>query len=295
MKIAKFFKDPLFQFLLIGIVIYALYFAFGINSDEENENTIVVSSGEVAWMKDSWSKKMNRPPTQEELDAMINSNIEETALYNEAIKMGLDKDDIIIRRRLSQKLRFLQEDLLQPTEPSDEELQNYFEESIDKYYSDLSFTMTQIFFDPDKREEATLIDAEKTKKELMLIDINTINPNDYGDRFMLQSYYPDRTQLEIAKLFGSEFAKSVSQLDTGKWHGPILSGYGTHLVYISTRIDPPSPVLENVKERVMADWKVYKQKEINRLYIESVLSRYTIIIEEDNSSKVLPSAKTNAG
>lgn len=280
----KIFRDPLFHFFILGIVIYALYFLFAGNSnDNSQENTIVVSTGEVTWMRDTWTKKMNRPPTQEELEAMINSNVEETVLYKEALKMGLDADDVIIRRRLSQKLRFLQEDLVKPQNPSDEELNTFFNTHINRYQADQKITVTQIFFDPDKREETTLEDAKLTMAILNKMNFNKVNSNEYGDRFMLQSYYPNRTEVEMAKLFGSEFAKSIFQLDTGKWHGPILSGYGTHLVYIEQKLDPPTPNLESVRDLVLDDWKVYKQEEINRLFIEGLLARYTVIIESTDS------------
>ncbi|MGL1889662.1 MAG: peptidylprolyl isomerase [Reichenbachiella sp.] len=277
--IGRLFYEPLVQFLLIGFSLYMLYGLFGFTEDSTDENTLVVTSGELAWMKDTWTKRWNRPPTERELEGLINQHVEEAILYREAVKMGLDNDDVIIKRRMAQKLRFLQEDLMKPVEPSDEELQSYFEEKKAAYTSAPLLTLTQIFFDPDLREDATLPDAEKTKAQLMKMDIKSINPNKYGDRFMLQSYFPNRTEAEIAKLFGSEFAVTVAGLSSEQWHGPVLSGYGTHLVYIDSIAEPEPPQFETVKTTVMEDWKVNKQKELNELFIESVLSRYTITIE----------------
>jgi hypothetical protein len=287
MKSSKIFKEPLFQFFLIGIIIYALYGLFAMKAtDASGENMLVVTEGDVSWMTDSWTKRWNRPPTDLEFAGLITQHIEESILYQEALKMGLDRNDVIIRRRLAQKLRFLQEDLVRPSIPEEEELGIFFNENIDKYRPEQLITITQIFFDPDKRDEATLGDAENAKKELIRKDFANIEPANHGDNFMLQNYYPGRSQTELAKLFGSEFAQTVMKLKPEQWHGPVLSGYGTHLVYISDRIEPVQPVFEDVKEVVLEDWRSTKQQEINNLFIEGLLSRYSIVFEDGEGNEV---------
>jgi len=286
MKFTRVFKEPLFQFFLIGIVLYAVYALFGKIDNSLDENTVIVTEGDLAWMADSWTKRWNRPPTASEFKGLIDHHIEESILYQESLKMGLDKNDVIIRRRLAQKLRFLQEDLTKPPEPADEELDMYFNENIAKYSPEELITMTQIFFDPDNRDEATLRDAENTIKVLQKMDIADIEPAEYGDNFMLQNYYPGLSEIEIAKLFGNDFAQSVMVLKPGQWHGPILSGYGTHLVYISERIEPVQPIFTEVRELVLEDWRIAKQEEINNLFIEGLISRYTIIFEDKEGIEV---------
>ena len=286
MKNSIVFKEPLLQFFLIGMAVYGVYALFGKIDNRSAENTLIVTEGEMAWMEDSWTKRWNRPPTEEELEGLIDQHIKESILYQEALKMGLDKNDIIIRRRLAQKLRFLQEDLIKPPEPESDELSMYFNENIDKYSPDKLITMTQIYFDPDKRDETTLSDAENAKKELIKKEFTTIDPADYGDNFMLQNYYPGSTQTEIAKLFGNEFAQSVMELEPGQWHGPVLSGYGTHLVYISERMDPVQPIFTEVQELVLEDWKVAKQQEINDLFIEGLISQYTVVFEDEEGNEI---------
>jgi hypothetical protein len=286
MKITKVFDEPLFQFFLIGATIYGVYALFGKTDYNADENTVIVTEGEMAWMQDSWSKRWNRPPTEAEFKGLIDQHIEESILYQESLKMGLDENDVIIRRRLAQKLRFLQEDLVKAGEPSGEELVLYFNENVDQYSSEELITMTQIFFDPDKRDARTLSDAENEKRELLKINFADIDPSDYGDRFMLQNYYPRHTQTEISKLFGSEFAQSVIALEVGQWHGPMLSGYGTHLVYISERTEPVQPIFADVQELVVEDWKIARQQEVNDLFIASLVARYTIIFEDGKGNEI---------
>src|SRR5210317_898051 len=126
---------------------------------EETDKTIVVTAGEIEWMQSSWQKRWNRPPTAEEFDGLIQQYIKETVLYREALTMGLNQLDQVIRRRLAQKLEFLAKDLVQLTPPTDEELQAYFDAHRDRYQQPARYTFTQVFFDPDKRGNATLKDA----------------------------------------------------------------------------------------------------------------------------------------
>jgi hypothetical protein len=283
MKVKSILKEPLFHFFVLGVFVYVLYGLFASFENEPAENTIVVTKGEIDWMKDTWTKRWNRPPTYAELEGLIDQHIEESIFYQEALKMGLDQNDVIIRRRLAQKLKFLQEDLLKPGEPSEEELKDYFIENISIYSSDEVITLTQIFYDPDKRGSITLQDAENDKSRLTEMDIDDIDPKIFGDYFMLQNYYPGRSQQDIAKLFGSEFARNVMSLEPDKWHGPVLSGYGTHLVYVTDRIEPVESKFEDVRDLVLEDWRVDQQEKMNQLFAEGVIARYTVIIEDEDS------------
>ena len=99
---------------------------------------------------------------------------------------------------------------------------------------------------------------------------------------MLQGYYPERSEADISKLFGSEFAKSIMELEPEKWHGPVLSGYGTHLVYVHVLQEFPVPTFEQVSARVREDWVTQKREELNDEYIESLLRRYNVVIEGED-------------
>ena len=283
MKVKSILKEPLFQFFVLGVFVYVLYGLFASLDDKQAENTIVVTKGEIDWMKDTWTKRWNRPPTDQELEGLIDQHIEESIFYQEALKMGLDQNDVIIRRRLAQKLKFLQEDLLKPGEPSEEELKAYFRENISTYSSDELVTLTQIFYDPDKRGSSTLQDAENDKARLNDMDIDVVDPKAFGDYFMLQNYYPGRSQQDISKLFGSEFARNVMSLDLDQWHGPILSGYGTHLVYVTDRVESVEPNFEDVQDLVLEDWKIAQQEKMNQMFAEGVIARYTVIVEDADS------------
>ncbi len=275
-------KQPLFHFLLIGALIYLFYGFFSEKSagTVESDRTITVTQGEIAFMVDSWQKSWNRPPTEKEREGFINAYIKEMVYYRVALEMGLDKNDVTIRRLLGRKLQFITNDLIQPQPPGEDELKAYFKNNIDSYTPPVRVTMTQIFFDPDLREDETLTDAENAIEILNNIDIESVTANEYGDRMMLQNYYPYRTEAEIAKLFGGEFAKSIIELKTNKWHGPILSGYGTHIVYLHDRQESDPPDFDEVRELVLANWIAEKKQELNDLYYQGLVARYDIVIED---------------
>jgi len=265
--------------MFIGVAIYLLYSVFADPLPEGNDKTIVVSAGEIEWMQTSWQKRWNRPPTAEEFDGLIQQYIKETVLYREALTMGLNQHDQVIRRRLAQKLEFLAKDLVALTPPTEEELQAYFDEHRKRYQEPTRYTFTQVFIDPDKRGDATLDDAEAIKATLMAAGDAIENAAVLGDDLMLQDYYPEKDQAEIQKFFGSRFAEALIALSPGQWHGPVLSGYGVHLVYISNITEPPAPVFAEMRERVVQDWTTDRSEELNEQFYTNLRNQYTIVIE----------------
>jgi len=276
----KLLREPLVHFMFIGAVIYALYGLFAEEVPAETDKTIVVTAGEIQWMRASWQKRWNRPPTAQEFDGLIQQYIKETVLYREALTMGLNKHDVVIRRRLAQKLEFLAKDLVALTPPTEAELQAYFEENQARYQEPTLYTFTQIFFDPDKRGDATLDDAETVKATLIAQGDAIDDPGALGDGLMLQNYYPQKDRAEIQRNLGSGFTDTLITLAPGQWHGPVLSGFGVHLVYVSNISEPPPPSFAELQERVIADWSLERGKELNDKFYASLREQYSIVIEE---------------
>jgi len=276
----KLLREPLLHFMFIGAAIYLLYGVFAEPMPEADDKTIVVSAGEIEWMQTAWQKRWNRPPTVAEFDGLIQQYIKETVLYREALTMGLNQHDQVIRRRLAQKLEFLAKDLVALTPPAEEELSAYFDLHRERYQEPALYTFTQVFVDPDKRGDSTLDDAEVIKTSLIAQGDAVEDPGALGDDFMLQNYYPQKDLVEIQKQFGSGFTESLAKLSPGQWHGPVLSGYGVHLVYISSVSEPPAQVLADVRERVVQDWEMERGEELNDKFYASLREQYTVVIEE---------------
>ena len=281
----KLLREPLVHFLFIGAAIYLLYGVFAEPAPEADDKTIVVSAGEVEWMQTAWQKRWNRLPTAAELDGLIQQYIRESVLYREALTMGLNRHDSVIRRRLAQKLEFLAKDLVALTPPTEEELQAYFAEHKARYQAPARYTFTQVFLDPDKRGDATLSDAERIKAALIAQGEPKQSAGALGDSLMLQDYYPEKDQAEIQKQFGSGFAESLVALTPGQWHGPVLSGYGVHLVYVSAVAQPPAPDFATVRERVTQDWTTARSEALNEQFYANLREQYTVVIEAPANGK----------
>ena len=275
-------KQPVVQFMLVGLVMFLVntYILQAKDADKVDEYKVYLTSGEVNSMREMWTSRWQRPPTKDELQGMINQRVEEAILFREAVKIGLNKNDNIIRQRMAQKLEFLSNDLVKPDSATAEEVQVYFEQNIKKYTTPANITITQLFINPKLHGDQLEKEVNMRLKKLNHLDPSSNKINQYRDQFSLQTYFPDKSQLDLAKLFGSEFAASVFDLETDEWMGPVNSQYGAHLVYISHKNLAVVPEFETVQDRVAGDLQRENQIALNNLYLEGILSRYEVIIED---------------
>lgn len=278
--VAEPLRHPLVQFLIVGALLgLALHWISG-PTVRDDETTIEITSADIARMDAGWRGRWNRPPTAEELDGLIRAQVRERALHREAVAMGLARDDPQVRRVLVQKLERIVTDLVELSlAPTDQDLRNYFDENSENYRPSPLITFTQVFVDPDRRGDRTLKDADEFLTELKARDGVPADLDAFGDPFMLQQYYPKKERQRIAGLFGGEFADSLFDLSPGQWHGPVLSGYGTHLVYIETLTEFPLPSLDEVRERLTQDWVDLNRREITETYFADLLGKYEVTVE----------------
>ncbi|TDJ47150.1 MAG: peptidyl-prolyl cis-trans isomerase [Gemmatimonadetes bacterium] len=286
-KLRNFAKEPLIQFLLIGACIYGAYAWFGTPDEDVTDDTIIVDAARIDSFIGQWQRRWNRPPTRRELDGVINAFVREDILYRAALAMGLDQDDPITRRRMAQKLEFLTNDIALFKEPVPGELERYFEDNQARYRDPDLITFSQVFFDPDAREDATLDDAAEMLAQLQVVGEPDPATLTAGDRFMLQNYFSAASELEVRRQLGTGFTEAVMQLEPGQWHGPVLSGFGVHLVYVYQLAVAPAPEFEDVQQQVLENWQSEQQEDFNETFFESLKSRYEIVIAEPPAGAVL--------
>jgi hypothetical protein len=279
--IAKAAGQPLIQFLVLGVIIFALWAWIAGPASEGDDKTILVTATDVSRLDAAWRARFNRPPTDQELTGLVRDHVREIALYRHAVAMGLDQNDTTIRRMLGQKLQNLSRSLVELSlSPTEQELKSYFEANAERYLPPDLITFTQVFVDPDKRGDATLDAAAEILAELRSLAEPTEGTEDFGDQFMLQRYYPQKDELEIRKLFGQGFTQSVFELGPGEWHGPVLSGYGVHLVYVHHIGKAPAPEFALIQEEVRQQWMDEKRSDLQDKYINEVLSGYEVVFED---------------
>ena len=274
-------REPLLHFLIIGAGLFVLFYQVSDPQIREDQNKIIVTLAEIEQLRNQWQQQWKRPPTNEELQGMIDAYIRETILYREALALGLDKDDIIIRRRLGQKLEFIFKDLAEQIEPDEAELQQHLEDNITRYTDSIRSTFDHVYFNPDKRGADISGDAAETL-ELLKNEAAVTDPLSLGDRFLYQYNFENQSKQQIARVFGREFAENLDNLEVGQWSGPVESGYGLHLVFLSDRAEPQAPTLEAVRDKVRWDLLALRQKELDTAFYEDLLQRYEIEIESSN-------------
>jgi len=281
----KIFKEPLVHFLVLGACLFALYSWVGGDAPQSELDEIVVTPGRIENLVRGFEKTWHRAPTEQELDGLIQEHVREEIYYREALAMGLDRDDTIVRRRMRQKLEFLSEDIMALPEPSDEELQVYLDEHPDFFRVEAEVTFQHVFLNVDKRGNAASADAELLLDRLRQEE-GSLDVSELGDRFMLGNAFEAASEHEIERLFGNRFVAPMLETPIQTWHGPVTSGYGLHLVYISERTESRSPSLDEVREMVIREWTAEKRKELNEAFYERLYERYKITIERPNETNV---------
>jgi parvulin-like peptidyl-prolyl isomerase len=226
-----------------------------------------------------------RPPTQEELRGLVDDFVREEVLYREAKAMGLDQDDVIVRRRMRQKFEFLAEDLAARTgPPTDQELEAYLRQHADKYSEEASFSFEHVFFSREKRGASADVDA--TAMLARLSGKGAIDIEKLGDAFLLPSQFEKTSAGETARLFGEKFTNELTKTQLGTWAGPIESSYGLHLVRVNARIPEVAPPLANVRESVLRDLLSDRRKQELDTQYEKLRARYTVVLEPPEASRV---------
>jgi parvulin-like peptidyl-prolyl cis-trans isomerase-like protein len=264
-------KEPFLHFVLIGVALFLLYGI--VNKNSSKKNTIVINDFDVENLISTWEMQWKRPPTEKELQSLINLNVKQEIFYQEALKMNLDHNDEIIKRRLSQKMQFLSNDIASLVEPSDEDLNNYFQEHTNKYLLPYSYSIYQITFSPDKRED-NFKDAAETLKQFPNATFEEMKNR--GDRLSFNYYFENIDANELALQLGSKFSDALQRQEANKWVGPIVSGFGFHLVFITKKTNPQIPEYESVKKQLLRDYEYDNQKEVNELIYKELKKKYHI-------------------
>ena len=277
----KILYEPLFHFVLIGGSFFILYFLVA-DIPSDTSGNVTVDEKVVVRLQGQFSRRWLRPPTLDELQSLIDEHVKEEILYKEAIKLGLENDDAVVRRRLRQKMEFISTDLLQVPKPSTDELKSFMKENPARFKLPASISFQQVFFSTQKRGYKAEEDAKKAK-----IQLNSKH-TDYlqmGDPSLLEPEIPLSPISTIRNRFGEGFAKDVYPLEKGSWMGPIASSYGYHLVKIIERIEPPEQTFESVRNEVLREWKFDKERTLQQQFYEELKSRYIIQIQWPDSLK----------
>jgi hypothetical protein len=268
--------EPLLHFTLAAVVIFAAYGLLA-PTDQRGTDDIVVSAPKIEQLAAVFAKTWQRPPSAEELKGLIDAYVKEEIDVREALALGLDQGDTVIRRRLQQKIQFMTDAGADADAPTDADLQAYLDAHPEKFEIAAEAGFEQIFLNPTRRGEA--IDAEATVILAKLQADPALEPQTLGDASLLPAQMPPTDIASIGSTFGPEFAAAVSAAPAGRWIGPVASSFGLHLIRVSEHTSGRLPALGDVRDLVLREFANERRETIEEERLDALLKRYRVIIE----------------
>jgi parvulin-like peptidyl-prolyl isomerase len=272
-------REPLVHFLLIGAVLFGIYGLM------PSDRTASASSKEIRLTRDElaqlallFQSQWRREPTPEEFGRLVENRVQSEVLYREALAMGLDKDDEIVKRRMAQKMQFLAEDVAAAREPTSAELKAWYEKNTASFAHPPRVSFRHLYFSPDRRGARARVDAAQALAKLSGQPVDAKIAGALADRFMFQEYYRDRAPEFLGKEFGPQFALAVAKLPPGAWQGPVESGFGWHLVFVDTVIPGRVPAFEEIEPDVKAAWLAEQKTLAWQKAYQEMRAKYTVLL-----------------
>ena len=296
----KFLREPLLHFLAAGLGLFVLFGLVNRGDQDADPNVITVDQEALltfiqyrikAFNPDLAEKKLDSL-SDEELQRLIDDYVREEVLHREALALGLDDDDYVIRRRLVQKLEFITEGFAEAGADMDEAaVQRYFDANKADYYVEPYVTFTHVFFQTEDRprEQARTL-AEKELQKLNRNGVPFSDAPQHGDRFLYHVNYVERTPDYVGSHFGPPMTRALFALEPNEfvWRGPFDSAYGVHLVLLTTNEPGREPELAELEGRVREDARRARVREETEAAIADVVEAYDVrvVYERDPLPRV---------
>lgn len=266
-KLRQLAQDRLIWFIILGSVLFAADALL----QSRDRSVIEINLPLVEKLVAQWEGQTKRQPNARELDALIEGYIREEILVREAARLGLDEDDVIIRRRLAQKVEFMLADEMPDALPDEAELRQFFEDNRAYYDAPPAASWRHVF-----------VETQAEASRLMAL----LNKNDgdwktQGRPFMLNRQYARQSEIELSRLMGTQFAEALfaetlSGAAEKGWRGPLQSAYGWHIVYIDERHAPMTAEFDMLIEQVASDWQKAKRQEVIAAAWQDLRARYQV-------------------
>ncbi len=281
----RIFQEPLVHFAVLAAMVF-LGYAVLAEIDHNSDNRIVVSQKAVQRIVSLYEAEAGVPPSGQELKSLVLGQVREMALAREARKLGLAEEDVLIERRLAQKMRFMIADVQEDIEPSSEDLEAWFNTNLSQFIVPATLSFQHVFFAHPKVRTLDTIFRQKYSMEEVLHQLRSNDDLEWralGDPFMLNRVYSDVTSREISQVFGSDFARRLFMIEggTGEWQRPILSTLGFHLVYVVKRTELVVPEFRDVRAEALNAWRAENRRIRTREKIESIIDKYQVVIEAE--------------
>lgn len=278
----RWLKEPLLHFALLGALIFGVSAWRAPQRVAENPAAkIQVTAAVIERLGAGYERQFGRLPDERELRGLVTAHIRQEVLCREALALGLDRDDTVVRQRLAQKMEFLTDDVTSAGEVDEAMLGKFFTENAARYARAARVSFRHVYFSQEKRGEA----AETLAREALADLKKGASEEKIGDAFLHGFEFAEREGEELSALFGPDFAKQLATLPVGAWQGPVASSYGLHLVRVEAREDSKPVALDAVRTSVARDFNVERRRTANREIFEKLCERYEVSVDETAVTK----------
>ena len=270
--ILRLLREPLLHFFAVGGLVFVLYANAG-NRTENSPGVIDISAAQVEQLAAQFSSVWKRPPTDDELDHVIEEFIREEVYYREALALNLDQGDAVVRQRLRQKMEFLTDNSAQLLAPTETELQAYLAANEIKYQQGARRSLEQVFLGQTPA-------ADRVADVLARLQFDSnLKRDGLGERTMLPGELNLALPEAIDSVYGSGFFEQIQDLSPNQWFGPVVSAYGIHLVRILDSQAAPAMPEAKMREAIVRDWQAEKATELRELDYAERRSHFEVRID----------------
>jgi parvulin-like peptidyl-prolyl isomerase len=263
------------HFLLFAVLLLAFHHLIT-GSQQKTTDAIGVTAAKILQILLLLARTLQRAPTPDETKFAIDDYVKEEIYNREAIKLGLDRDYTVIRRRLRQKMEFLGDAAAEQIEPTEAELQRWFDAHKNRFAEEPSLAFQQVFVSTAQRGDAAAAEARALLERLR--SEPELDFRQLGDPTTLPSEVPLAPASAISLQFGPDFSATLEQLETGAWAGPIATSFGLHLVRVEQRKGGAVPNFAAVRTDVAREWAYAKRQELEEARFAEYLKKYQVKI-----------------
>jgi hypothetical protein len=271
-------REPLVHFLLVGAALLAAHHAVApVRAGDDSLDRIAITPVQLSAMREEFRRAKGRSPDVAETQDLLNRWIDEEVLYREALRRGLDREDLIVRRQLQQKMRFVLEDLAPQAEPTPEELVAWLAQHPERFARPARLSLQQIFLSRAKHGAQLQDDAERLQLELARAQADFRR---VGDPLPAGAALNQVTAQELTRHFGKAIADAAQTLPLDEWSAPIPSGLGLHLIRMTAREPAQALTVAEAGEHLVTEYRVWRAAQANRQALAKLRASYRIELPE---------------
>jgi hypothetical protein len=277
--IRELFKKPAVHIVVLGLIVAAAILIAKGPPAVDASRRVVVTGADLLQQRAAFMRTWQREPTADELRGALEQHIRQEVLYREALARGYDRDDLVVRRAMQQKMEFLAASQALQEPPTEEEIEAFFELRKERYRLPAVLSFAQVYLSSDRRGAGVEQAAIDLLARLRAEDPDLAELASWGDPIMLETIYSDQTERDVSAVFGAVFAEAVVRLPVGEWQGPVSSGYGLHLVKVLERENSRIPDWREVSSRVINDMEFEARTAARDQLYQEIAQNYEVVLD----------------